>query len=74
MGLMRVLIDMQKLFKPGEMTCVFTGKTLSDAVVSAYNQFTSEYNRATREKDKNDLLDQRHKFLLIACYQNLNQA
>lgn len=58
--------DKQTILK--ETYSIFTGEKLPQATTDTYNRFTHEYNSATNQKDKDDLLDQRHKFIVMASH------
>lgn len=58
--------DNQPILK--ETYSVFTGEKLSHATTDVYNRFTHEYNSATNQRDKDDILDQRHKFIVMASH------
>ena len=53
----------------GDLISFVTGRTLCAAEIKSYNQYTSDFNRSTYTLDKEYLLDQRHRFLILCFYQ-----
>ena len=61
----------QPMADHGDLVSPFTGRILSQVEVDKYNRYTLDFNRFTYTAEKEFMLDQRHKYVVICFYKEV---
>jgi hypothetical protein len=63
----------QPMAEHGDLVSPFTNRVLNQVEVDAYNRYTLDFNRFTYTAEKELMLDQRHRYVVICFYKEVTQ-
>ena len=62
----------QPMAEHGDLVSPFNNRVLTQTEVNAYNRYTLDFNRFTYTAEKEFMLDQRHRYVVLCFNQKTN--